>query len=282
MWRIKILAKIILSRLPMAYSVFRRLGVFRHGDMHRPSYAISVVMGHVEKLGGQQKFVNAVCMELGPGDSLASALIAHALGARTTYLIDVDAAADRDLGMYREIAVGLKQMGLPATDLDGIHSVEDMLDRVGGVYLTDGLASLRSIPAGSVDLLWSHAVLEHVRLQDLEAFFAELRRVASPQARMSHRIDFMDHLGGSLNNLRFSENIWESEFMARSGFYTNRVRSSQMRTMIERAGFQLSSVEEGLWDTVPLDSKKMAAPFRNLSEHDLRTHYIDVIATPVR
>jgi hypothetical protein len=30
-----------------------------------------------------------------------------------------------------------------------------------------------------------------------------------------------------LNNLRFSERIWESEFMAKSGFYTNRIPLGQ-------------------------------------------------------
>jgi hypothetical protein len=102
----------------------------------------------------------------------------------------------------------------------------------------------------------------------------------SPSGTMSHRIDFKDHLGGSLNNLRFSGSVWESEFLARSGFYTNRVRKSEFLRLIEEAGFELKEVDAGLWDSLPLRRNRMAAAYRDLSDEDLLTKNVDVVARP--
>jgi len=53
------------------------------------------------------------------------------------------------------------------------------------------VASFDQIPTGSVDLLLSTSVLEHVR--DLPAFFAGCLRVLKPDGVMLHRVDYRDH-----------------------------------------------------------------------------------------
>lgn len=279
-WWIKVAGKVELSRLPIRYETFRKAGLFRHGAMHQADYAVGVVLGHVEHLGGVEAVRGAVCLEIGPGDSLASAVIANALGARRIYLVDAGDFANRDINVYRQVAKRLLERGIPAADLADTGSVDEMLRRLNAEYLTNGLQSLHDLASGSVDLIWSHAVLEHIRLREVGPFFRALRRVSTSHARMSHRIDFMDHLGGSLNNLRFPEWLWESEFMARSGFYTNRVRSSDMQQALRDAGFRLTSVSAGRWDDLPLSRRRLARPFRDLDEEDLLTRYIDVTAEP--
>jgi SAM-dependent methyltransferase len=279
MWRLKILIKILLSRIPFGYWTWRRLGIFRHGDMHRDDYAFRVVMTHVDRVG-RERLKGAVCLELGPGDSLASAVIARSLGARKVYLVDVGDFADRNIETYRAIASGLSRRGLPAPDLSKASSFEGMLSALGAVYLTEGLASLRQIENASVDFIWSHAVLEHIRLREIRPMFRELHRIMRRPGIMSHRIDFQDHLGGSLNNLRFSERVWESEFMVKSGFYTNRMRVSQMLGAMEEAGFETTAVELGEWDRLPLPRARLAPPFRGLADLDLLTKHVDVVACP--
>jgi hypothetical protein len=279
-WRLKILAKILLSRLPFDYRTFRGMGIFRHGHMREANYACGVVTTHLDRMVGRERVKDAVCLELGPGDSLASAIITNALGARKTYLVDAGDYAARDLDVYREIARWLREQGIPAIDQSQVDTIDAMLYRLGATYLTDGLASLRTIESSSVDLIWSQAVLEHIRLKDIDATFAELRRICSSTGKMSHRIDFMDHLGGALNNLRFSEKVWESDFMARSGFYTNRVRSTQMQRAMHDAGFELTIVSTGKWDHLPVPRAHMAQPYRDLPEVDLLTSWIDVLADP--
>jgi SAM-dependent methyltransferase len=278
MWWFKIAAKIVLARVPVSYGFFRGLGLFRHGAMDQAGYAVDVVFDHLDRVGGPEVLTGKTCLELGPGDSLASALIAHALGAKKSVLVDVGAFAEPRMETYLGVARELARRGYATADVSELSSTDELLARTDAVYLTEGLASLRTVETGSIDIIWSQAVLEHVRLRELDDVLAELRRILAPGGVMSHRIDYKDHLGGSLNNLRFPENVWESEFMARSGFYTNRVRNSEFLRRIETAGFDLIDVRPGRWDSLPISRSQMAKPFRILDEDDLLTRHVNIVA----
>jgi SAM-dependent methyltransferase len=279
-WAFKIAAKVLLSRVPLSYRAFRRLGMFRHGRMNKPAYAEAVFFEHVERVGGPDALEGKVCLELGPGDSLASAILARALGARGIYLVDVGNFAETDVSVYHAIIEDLREKGYPVADLVGIADIPDLLARANATYLTDGVSSLASIPDKSVDVIWSQAVLEHVRRHQVPEVLRHMRRIITPSGVMSHRIDYKDHLGGSLNNLRFPEKLWESEFMARSGFYTNRIRNAKFMRLFEEAGFELTEIQPGRWHALPLPRDKMVAPYRNLADDDLLTKHVNAVAVP--
>jgi hypothetical protein len=278
-WVVKIAAKLVLSRVPASYKAFSKLGIFRHGQMNEVEYAAGVFFKHFERLGGESSFAGKTTLELGPGDSLASAVMSHAVGASKCYLVDAGNFATASIEFYVQLAESLRNRGYAAADLAGSSSVDDVLERTNAVYLTSGVASLSAIADKSVDIIWSHAVLEHIRVHEVSELLRELRRIAADSARMSHQIDYKDHLGGSLNNLRFPSKMWEAELMARSGFYTNRIRNSEFLRLIEDAGFSIMHAEPSLWDATPIARGKLAKEFRNLSEIDLRTKGVEVIAT---
>lgn len=50
-------------------------------------------------------------------------------------------------------------------------------------------------------------------------------------------------LGGALNHLRVLERLWESRLMAESGFYTQRLRYSEMLALFNEAGFRADIVK---------------------------------------
>jgi hypothetical protein len=57
---------------------------------------------------------------------------------------------------------------------------------------------------------------------------------------MRHVVDFKDHLGGGLNNMGFSSNLWEKEwFVSKREFYTNRIRLQEMIAICEDIGFKV-------------------------------------------
>ena len=277
-WALKVLAKMALSRLPLRYKTFTRLGMFRHGHMDRSAYAIGVFTKHQNLLGGSEAFAGKVCLELGPGDTVASAILAHATGAKAIYLVDAGNFADPSSETYERLIDDLAAEGYRVSDLRGFSGLQDLLDRTGARYLTEGLASLRSIPAGSVDMIWSQAVLEHIRDSEVSAVLSEMRRILSDTGMMSHRIDYKDHLGGSLNNLRLPSRLWEAEIMARSGFYTNRIRNSEYLRLLAAAGFELTHLEVNRWDEIPVPRRKIAKEFRSLSDDDLLTSGVNVVA----
>jgi hypothetical protein len=128
---------------------------------------------------------------------------------------------------------------------------------------------LRTIPAASIDLVFSTSVLEHVRRAEFDETMRELFRIMRPGAVSAHGIDFMDHLGGGLNNLRFADAQWERPGFADSGFYTNRLRPSEMLGAMTRAGFQCSIEWASFWAEPPLAPAHMAAQFHAFSGEDL-------------
>jgi hypothetical protein len=105
----------------------------------------------------------------------------------------------------------------------------------------------------------------------------ELRRIQRQDGVSSHRVDLRDHLGGALNNLRFRERTWESGFVSRSGFYTNRIRYTEMLKLFREAGFEVEVTNVERWTHVPTACHKMATPFRDLSEEELTVSGFDVL-----
>jgi SAM-dependent methyltransferase len=155
-----------------------------------------------------------------------------------------------------------------------------MLAGTAATYLTEGLASLRSLPSGSADLIWSQAVLEHVRLADLDATMVELRRIIRPGGVMSHEVDFRDHLGGNLNSLRFTPERWEGPLFSGSGFYTNRVRMVEMIERFRQAGFRVECRTRTQWDALPTARADMDPRFATLGEDDLLTSVARLVMYP--
>jgi SAM-dependent methyltransferase len=279
-WWTKIAAKVVLSRIPASYRLWERVGVFVHGAMDRPDYAFKVVSEHLARTGWPDLH-DRVVVELGPGDSLATAVTARALGARETWLVDAGAFARMDLEPYRRLAAFLRTRGLTPPPVEEHTSIAQMLEACNAKYMTTGLAGLTAIPSGHAHLVFSQAVLEHVRLHEFAPLLREMRRVLTPDGIASHQIDLKDHLAASLNSLRFSERVWESAFMAKSGFYTNRLRRPSIVRMFEQAHFRPDVQGVVQWPAVPLPRRKLASPFRDLADDELRVSQFDVVAWPI-
>lgn len=268
-WYIIIIAKIILARIPISYKNWSQLGFFKHGRMADPEYAIKIFLLHFEQTFSNNIPKNMVLLETGSGDSVASALCAYAIGASKIYLIDVAPFATDDMRVYLALANKLKEMGMPTPDISEDMTLDQLLSACNAEYLTNGLNSLKNIPTDSIDFSWSHSTLEHVRKSEFEDTIHEQYRILKPDGIISHNIDLQDHLGGRLNNLRFSEKFWESDLMSNSGFYTNRLRASQIVDAINKTGFTIEKNEQGRWPFIPVPRTKLAEPYNKATEDDL-------------
>jgi SAM-dependent methyltransferase len=279
-WWAKIGAKLVLSRVPITYKYWRRIGMFQLGPMKQPAYAYSVFMQHFDRVKFPRQQNGFAVLELGPGDCLSSAIIAHAFGASACYLVDTNAFAESDLAPYRAMAAFLQEHDLNPVKIEGVSSLNELLRRCHAIYGTSGLLSLRGIPDESLDLIWSQSVLEHIKEGEFQDVVREWRRIIRPNGVCSHHIDLKDHLGGALNNLRFSKDLWESEFMANSGFYTNRIRYTEMLTIFEQSGFDVEVVNADRWERLPTPRAKFAEVFREISTDELLVSGFDVILHP--
>ena len=174
----------------------------------------------------------------------------------------------------------MESKGLKAPDLSQTKSLTDFLSKCNARYFTDGINSLRKIPSESVDFIFSQAVLEHVRKAEFSEMMREMRRIIKPDGVCSHSVDLKDHLGGALNNLRFSEPLWESDFMAKSGFYTNRIRFDDMLNIFSNEGFLVDIISVERWEELPTPRSRMTKKFRNLSDEQLLVSDFVVVLKP--
>lgn len=275
-WWAKIAAKIVFSRLPTGYALWQRLGSFRHGAMDDAGYACSVFESHVRASGLHGELAGRRILELGPGDSVATAVIASAHGARAV-LVDAGRFAQAAPASYAGLVAHLRERGLEAPDISRCRDLDELLAACGARYLTGGLRSLQGIESSSVDLIFSQAVLEHVRRNEFLQTQRECARILSAGGVCSHRVDLRDHLDGRLNNLRFPERVWESAFFVNSGFYTNRIQFDAMLAMFEQAGFAVHVSEVRRWESLPIARAKLAAAFRGIPDRTLSVCGFDVV-----
>lgn len=278
-WYVKIAAKLLLSRIPIDYGFWRNRSLFKHGDMAKPEYAYRVFKQHFKQNNISQK-KNCVVLELGPGDSLFSALIANAHGISKIYLVDAGKFAIDDVSDYIQMAVYLRNIGCVPPEFNESTPIEDILNQCNATYMTNGINSLKAIPDNSVDVIWSQAVLDHVKLSDFTILIKEFRRIVRTNGICSHCIDLRDHLSSSLNHLRFSNRLWEAEFMSKSGFYTNRLRYHEIVKLFEKAGFSSKITNIQKWDKPPISKSKFSDHYKSMSDEELSISVFDIVSKP--
>lgn len=76
-WQFKILLKLIFSHFNIDYNVWRKLGVFKHGNMEKPDYALTTFLYHFNRVSFTNKHSGFTSLEIGPGDSLFSAILSR-------------------------------------------------------------------------------------------------------------------------------------------------------------------------------------------------------------
>jgi SAM-dependent methyltransferase len=282
-WWFKVLSKIVIYRLPLPYQFWQSISLFDDGKMEVPEYAYNVFSKHFEDVSQQkplpEKFVS---LELGPGDSLFSAPISHSFGGGKSYLVDAGDFTINEFEPYKQMVDFLKEKNLPLpAGIGEANSVSEILEICNADYLNSGLSSLKSIESNSVDFIWSQAVLEHVKRSEFLDNMQELRRIIRKEGVCSHVVDLRDHIDCSLNNLRFSEKIWESNFIANSGFDTNRIRYPQMLDLFKKAGFAIASVRVNKWESLPIERSKLDRQFASFTDEELCISGFSVVLRPV-
>lgn len=281
-WWSKIFIKILLSRIPVSYKRWQKLNIFRHGAMDDPVYAYNIFLKHYKTGNIMNKGNGYVMLELGPGDSLASGIIANYLGAHKSYLVDKSNDALVSSCNYKNMIDYFKSViNYSRKERCNTDDIDEIKNYYNIEYMTEGLNSLRSLPDSSIDYLWSQSVLEHIKLDEFRDYVKEFRRIIKSDGVSVHGIDLKDHLSYALNNLRFTESIWESELMSNSGFYTNRLRYSEILDIFSQERFSIDKLKIKKWNNLPTGKKKMDDKFRNMSYEELIISEFEILLHPI-
>ena len=268
-WYFRIIIKLILSRIPFSYTVWSRIGFFRHGAMDDFNYAWDVLKSHKNSVNVKDGWYG---LELGPGDGLLSAFLVSNLNSSGLVMVDAGDYAHKNIQKYIKQIENFR-LSYPNSQVQKISnnlSIDELLSSRGSAYHSKGLESLRILESNSFDLIFSQAVLEHIRCNEFYATMKECYRLLKKGAVMSHVVDFKDHLGGGLNNMRIPSAIWEKNWFApKSGFYTNRLRFSEMISICNDIGFEVEIKSIRKWDSLTIERQALAKEFTQLTEDDL-------------
>ena len=122
--------------------------------------------------------------------------------------------------------------------------LDDSLRRIYGIrYLAPADARHTDLEGGSVDLVCTTSVLEHIPVGVLAEILRECNRVCHHRSVMSHVIDYTDHYAHSdasiniHNFLRFSEAAWGHYNPAIH--YQNRLRHFEYGQLFAKAGLMM-------------------------------------------
>jgi hypothetical protein len=276
------------------------------GGTNSATYCYGVWMKHLHMLHRNGvRAVPGTMAELGPGDSLGIGLAAMLSGVDQYYALDVvdHMAGGANLAIFDELVdLYRRRSGCPRkgfvqyTEGNGDHPFPShILDdaRMERALAPERVAAIRRVlegnpaPAsalgihfmvpwhdagvmreGSIDLLLSHSVLEHV--VDLEATYAAMRRWLRPGGWMSHQIDFKSHgLAGKWNGYRaYPEALWKLVLGSRP-FLLNREPWSTHARLLEENCFELVCVMRQHMREQSIAREKLAPRWRDISDDDL-------------
>jgi SAM-dependent methyltransferase len=199
---IKVRAKRSLRQI-MPYALLQKIGLFKHGVNDQPAEALRKFSQHFAAVKPYlSKSEGWRCVEIGPGDSLATGLCGLLAGAAHVYSVDVGAFASRSPNLYADVRDCAVKSGLAIADRQSDRTLPQLLDSLFESYLQNGVESLAQIPSESIDFIFSTVALEHIADKDLNRFFAESARILKAGGVCSHGIDFRDHVSGGLQHLR--------------------------------------------------------------------------------
>lgn len=190
-----------------------------------------------------------VILEIGPGTNFGGAMVLACHGAQLI-------VADRFLAdwspsyhpKFYNLLRGLLAADDPFADLSPL---DRLVERNGYAdseirRVHHSAEELREIPDGSVDIVLSNAVFEH--LFDMPAACSELARISKPCAWGFHQVDFRDHRDYTrpLEYLLLGEEKFRRLFAWRHGECGSQWRPWEMARAFEEAGFEVLRFETSM------------------------------------
>jgi SAM-dependent methyltransferase len=138
----------------------------------------------------------------------------------------------------------------------------------------------RALPleAGSIDIVFSRAVLEHVPKEVIAAIFVESHRVLRGRGVALHLVDHSDHWShrdpriSAVNFLQYSDRLFSVTCLNPQN-YQNRLRHSEYREMLEAAGFHVVSEQKTVdaRSVTCLKTMRVDERFKRFSPEELAT-----------
>lgn len=248
-----------------------------------------------ERVGTLQ---NRNVLEIGTGWEPIIPLLYVLAGARVVYLTDLtklvcEESLNTALGCIERNANRVcSVLQIPRTKIDSLLSadsssrgLDSRLHALNLRYLAPCDCRKLDLPAASVDVVYSRAVLEHIPEPVLAGIFSEARRLLRPDGLMCHFIDNSDHsehLDKTITRVHFLQHT--DRMMRFINFHPqnsmNRLRHDDYARMMAFAGFSIVRSEREIdqRSLLALSDLKLSARFAGRPHDDLATITSQILA----
>lgn len=255
-WVGKALAQKALSKLGLlpAYYALQRLGGRLKG--FHPSSRAEYAAKLYQDVAPHRHVEGAAILEIGTGWVPVVPLLLHLMGAKRIITVDLNRHLQAELTLQvvplladcleelqRRCGVSTRIMRTRLQSLLAAESVEDLFSRAGIEYRAPADAANTKIETGTIDIVYSNLVLEHVPQEVLLDIHSESLRLLAPDGVIWHNVDYSDHYATTrqhlspINMLRYSERFW-SLVGQNDILYQNRMRRSQHAALFAAVGLE--------------------------------------------
>jgi hypothetical protein len=204
------------------------VGLFKHGDMDKKEYVLKLWDIHYLDIKSRHDIsTKGNYLELGPGDSLNSGVLAVKEGFDSFYFIDVGKFADDSEKITNYIN--------KIKNKSNIYKSNNLQNYFH--YFTCGLDSLKRLSSNSVSYAFSNSVLQHIDKNIIRNVLLEINRVTKNCAIQSHIIDLRDMIYRSKYHYNVPNCIWESKYFKNKSIYTNRLTYKNWKCLFQEANY---------------------------------------------
>ena len=274
--------------------------------LHLARYCYGVWLIHMTEADshGLSDEPKTVC-ELGPGETIGAGLASLISGADRYVAIDDTWAWDteRNLAIFDALVklfrqrVPLVQTGrFPAHVLTEdrmehclepgrLRRIRESIVRVNQAdscirYIVQKSGDPMREHDGSMDMIFSHSVMEHV--EELSLAYERMSRWLVSGGLMSHIVDFKCHLSARNWNghWAYSDPVWKLLFLGMQPLI-NRVPCSEHVRLVRLHGFDVRTERKG-YDHSGVTQSMLARRFRGMSTEDLTTRTVFIQARQPR
>lgn len=270
-WRLKVLRQAVLARMPFGSSLRRIKRQLFGYEPDRENLRCTLsnfdqMSGALDAIG--RSFKGTVVLEIGSGWFPTIPIMLALGGARRVLMSDLTVHMD-DVTFSATLRFLQDTMPMDSR----LRTVTQFSD-LPLTYLAP--FDVQAIPDGSIDLIVSRTVLEHISEQDLKHLMSALRPKLALNGLMVHLIDHSDHLehtDKSISKINFL--TWPKRKHALINFLTregeNRLRHHEYQRVFEALGYQIVSTAIEIHELTRESAKTLplVAPFSTMSPDQL-------------
>jgi len=298
MWKIKVLIQFVLSKLPMGERFnFLLQKLNKSHSLIKIEERIIALIKDFSKINEYIKLQDKTVVEIGTGWDAINPILLYILGVNTCHTYDHIRHVRFDLvknvikGIQNQLNKISEMTFIPINILNkrfakiyNIHTLDELFRNANIIYHAPGDATNTGLQNNTIDLVYSHAVLEHVPVEVIYSLTNESKRILKKEGLCYHLIGLHDHYAGvdkkisKVNFLKYPEWLWKF-WVCNKFSYHNRMREKQFLDIFKECGADILWLDNKIdsQDIELLKHMRIDKSFDGLSLYELAVYQSKVI-----